>query len=454
MSSKVAIKVERLSKCYQIYKEPRDRLKQFILPRIYKLLGLQPKEYFRKFLALNDVSFEVKKGEMIGIIGRNGSGKSTLLQMICGTLNSSAGDFQANGRIAALLELGSGFNPDFTGRENIYMNGAVLGLTHSEIDSRFESIVAFSEIGSFIDQQVKTYSSGMMMRLAFSVAISVDPDILVVDEALAVGDEAFQRKCYSRIEDIKRNGTSILFVTQSTQLVLETCDRVIVLNQGALLFDGEPHQGINYYYQLSAAKDFQLKPELSRSLSDLNDSLHSITVASSINSEDSGAAAINLGFDESLLSLTAHEVHNKEYGVVIDNIGLYVDEKIPTNILQHLQRYQIRFEVSFKYPLPNISYQVLFKTVNGVPISGSKFYYDDIFDCSFSKSIQQRVEYDFICNLNPGVYFVSIEVCGGFGDESAVFHKFAEVLAFRVVGEKCRSIGYMSVQPRYKVELV
>lgn len=454
MYSEVVIKVERLSKCYQIYEKPRDRLKQFILPRIQKMLGLQLKKYFREFLALNDITFEVKKGEMIGIIGRNGSGKSTLLQMICGTLNPSGGNFQVNGRIAALLELGSGFNPDFTGRENIYMNGVVLGLTHDEIDSRFDNIVAFSEIGSFIDQQVKTYSSGMMMRLAFSVAISVDPDILVVDEALAVGDEAFQRKCYSRIEEIKKNGTSILFVTQSTQLVLETCDRVIVLNQGALLFDGEPHQGINYYYQLSATKDFQIKPEISRSSADLNYSSDSTITSSFINPEASNSADINYGFDSSLRSSTAHEIHNKEYGVLVENIFLCIDNLGTTNILQHLKKYQIHFDVSFTRPLPNISYQVLFKTVNGVPISGSKFYYDDIFSTPFGKNAKQHIKYEFLCNFNPGVYFLSIEVCGGFGDENTVYHKFAEVLAFRVLGNDATSIGYTSVQPTYKIEVI
>ena len=197
MSSEIAIKVENLSKCYHIYDQPRDRLKQMILPRMQRAIGMQPRQYFREFWALKDVSFEVKKGETVGIIGRNGSGKSTLLQMVCGTLNPTSGSIQTSGRIAALLELGSGFNPEFTGRENVYLNGAVLGLSRDEIDVRFDEIAAFAEIGEFIDQPVKTYSSGMMVRLAFAVAINVDPQILVVDEALSVGDELFQRKCFS-----------------------------------------------------------------------------------------------------------------------------------------------------------------------------------------------------------------------------------------------------------------
>ena len=195
----IAISVQNLSKCFQIYDNPRDRLKQFVLPRMQR----EPKQYFREFWALKDVSFEIKKGETVGIVGRNGSGKSTLLQLICGTLNPTGGSVQTNGRIAALLELGSGFNPEFTGRENVYMNAAVLGLSKSEVDARFDDIAAFAEIGQFIEQPVKTYSSGMTVRLAFSIAINVDPEILIVDEALSVGDELFQRKCFSRIEAIR-----------------------------------------------------------------------------------------------------------------------------------------------------------------------------------------------------------------------------------------------------------
>ena len=188
MSSEIAIKVENLSKCYQIYDQPRDRLKQFLLPRLQRVVGLTPKQYYREFWALKDTSFDVKKGETVGIIGRNGSGKSTLLQMICGTLSPTTGSVATHGRIAALLELGSGFNPEFTGRENVYMNASVLGLTNDEIDARFDEIAAFADIGEFIEQPVKTYSSGMYSRLAFSIAINVDPEILIVDEALAVGE--------------------------------------------------------------------------------------------------------------------------------------------------------------------------------------------------------------------------------------------------------------------------
>lgn len=255
MSSEISIKVENLSKCYQIYNQPRDRLKQFVMPRIRRMAGVQPKQYFREFWALRDVSFEVKKGETVGIIGRNGSGKSTLLQMICGTLNPTSGSITSTGRIAALLELGSGFNPEFTGRENVYMNGAVLGLAKEEIDARFDDIAAFADIGIFIEQPVKTYSSGMLVRLAFAVAINVDPEILIVDEALSVGDELFQRKCFSRIETIKNKGASVLFVSHSVSTINQLCNEAILVDRGTLLLRGLPRDITRSYHQLLFSRD-------------------------------------------------------------------------------------------------------------------------------------------------------------------------------------------------------
>ncbi len=242
----IAIRVSNLSKCYQIYNAPRDRLKQFVLPRLHRLAGRAPKQYFREFWALRDVSFEIKKGETVGIIGRNGSGKSTLLQMICGTLNPTSGSIQTNGRIAALLELGSGFNPEFTGRENVYMNASVLGLRNEEIDTRFEDIVTFSDIGDFIEQPVKTYSSGMMVRLAFAVIAHVDAEILVVDEALAVGDAFFTQKCMRFLRNFMKTGT-ILFVSHDTGAVVNLCNKAVLLNHGEVVEIGTPKDVIEHY---------------------------------------------------------------------------------------------------------------------------------------------------------------------------------------------------------------
>jgi lipopolysaccharide transport system ATP-binding protein len=238
MSSEISIKIENLSKCYQIYEQPRDRLKQFVLPRLQGAVRQSTKQYFREFWALKNVSFEVRRGETVGIIGRNGSGKSTLLQMICGTLEPTAGTIKTQGRIAALLELGSGFNPEFSGRENVYMNAGILGLTKSEIDARYDAILEFAEIGEFIEQPVKTYSSGMYVRLAFAVIANVDADILVIDEALAVGDIFFTQKCMRFLAEFKKHGT-ILFVTHDTNSVMSLCERAVWLQAGERLAYGE-----------------------------------------------------------------------------------------------------------------------------------------------------------------------------------------------------------------------
>lgn len=215
----VAIRVTGLGKTYKIHDAPSDRLKEMLIAPLRRRLGLRKKSYSRTFKALQDVSFELRKGETTGIIGRNGSGKSTLLQIICGTLAPSEGTVEVNGRVAALLELGSGFNPDFTGRENVYMNGAILGLSEAEIDAKFDSIHAFSEIGDFIERPVKTYSSGMMVRLAFAVIAHVDADILVVDEALSVGDAFFVQKCMRFLRKFMETGT-VLFVSHDTGAVI------------------------------------------------------------------------------------------------------------------------------------------------------------------------------------------------------------------------------------------
>ena len=225
----IAISVSNLNKRYQIYDRPGDRLKQLVLPRLQRLIGAQPKKYHKDYWALKGISFEVKKGETVGIIGCNGAGKSTLLQIICGTLTPSSGDIEINGRVAALLELGSGFNPEFTGRENIYLNASILGLSNHEIDRNFQDIVAFADIGEFIEQPVKTYSSGMLVRLAFAVIAHVDADILVIDEALAVGDAIFTQKCMRFIRNFREKGT-LLFVSHDMNSVLNLCQNAVWLH--------------------------------------------------------------------------------------------------------------------------------------------------------------------------------------------------------------------------------
>ena len=255
MDSEIAIQVDNLSKCYQIYDKPHQRLLQMV----YR----GHRQYYREFWALKDVSFTVKRGETLGIIGRNGSGKSTLLQLICGTLTATSGTVHTNGRVAALLELGAGFNPEFTGRENIYMNASILGLSHDEIDARFDAIVAFADIGDFIKQPVKSYSSGMYVRLAFAVIAHVDADILVIDEALAVGDAFFTQKCMRFLRKFMKYGT-ILFVSHDTGSVVNLCDQAILLERGIVKANGLPKDVAQLYLaklyeSVQGEKDFNIE---------------------------------------------------------------------------------------------------------------------------------------------------------------------------------------------------
>lgn len=232
------ISVRSVSKCYQIYHRPEDRLKQSIIPRLRRAVGLEAHDYYDEFWALRDISLDIRKGETVGIIGRNGSGKSTLLQTICGTLTPTSGTVEIGGRVAALLELGAGFNPEFTGRENVYLNAALLGLSHAQVQERFEDILAFADIGDFIEQPVKTYSSGMYVRLAFAVIAHVDADILVIDEALSVGDVFFGQKCMRFLRKFKQEGT-VIFVSHDANAVVNLCERAILLENGHVKLQGD-----------------------------------------------------------------------------------------------------------------------------------------------------------------------------------------------------------------------
>lgn len=269
-SEELVIDVRNLSKRYEIYATPRDRLKQLVLPRLHRglikagaSLGLMKSRaapvYFREFWALRDVSFQVRRGETLGVIGRNGSGKSTLLQLLAGTLTATGGDVSVNGRVAALLELGSGFNPDFSGRENVFLNGRILGLTQREIEQRYDQIVEFADIGEFIDQPVKTYSSGMFVRLAFAVQAHIDASIIIIDEALAVGDVFFRKKCYARLEQLRDSGAAILLVSHSMPDIEQYCERAVLLDHGVTQFIGPSSEAAKRYYLLHQAETRLLK---------------------------------------------------------------------------------------------------------------------------------------------------------------------------------------------------
>lgn len=253
-SEPLTVAVESLGKKYDIYAQPADRLKQMILPRVGRMFGRSERSYFNEFWALRNVSFNVRRGETVGIVGRNGSGKSTLLQMVCGTLHPTEGTVSVHGRIAALLELGAGFNPEFTGRENVYLSGLLYGISEVELRQRYQSIVDFANIGEFINQPVKTYSSGMYVRLAFAIAAHVDADTLVIDEALSVGDVRFTQKCMRYLREFQKRGT-LLFVSHDTSAVTSLCGRAIWLDAGHMVMDGTAREVVERYLAAQHAAD-------------------------------------------------------------------------------------------------------------------------------------------------------------------------------------------------------
>ena len=437
-SNNIAICVKNLSKCYQIYKQPQDRLKQSILPRLQRLVGKQSKQYFSEFWALKDVSFEIKKGETVGIIGRNGSGKSTLLQMICGTLNPTGGSIQTNGRIAALLELGSGFNPEYTGLENVYMNAAVLGLSNKEIDARLDDIVAFAEIGKFIEHPVKTYSSGMVVRLAFAVAINVEPDILIVDEALSVGDELFQRKCFSRIETIKRGGATILFVSHSGSTIVELCDRAILLDSGQKLAVSNPKQIVGYYQKLLYApndKHEEIRENIRVTYGNWirgepHDAARLISQNTKENKYDIDDTPAEL-FDPNLQPQST--VEYESHGAYIGSPEIFTVAGIKVNFLKRGEIYRYIYKVRFDSSATGVHFGMMIKSISGIELGGKT-------SAPMGKGVSHivtgtcvRVEFEFVCNLNPGSYYLNAGVWGISLEKETYLHRVLDICMFKVM---------------------
>lgn len=358
--NEISIRVSGLSKCYEIYTNPRDRLKQFVMPRLQRLMGRESRQYYREFWALKDISFEIKKGETVGIIGRNGAGKSTLLQILCGTLTPSKGAVEINGRVAALLELGAGFNAEFTGRENIYMNASVLGLSHEEVETRFEKIVEFADIGDFLDQPVKTYSSGMYVRLAFAVVIHVDADILIVDEALAVGDIAFQAKCMMTLKSLIDTGTTVLFVSHDTSSVRNLCEKVLWLDNGKMKGIGEPELIIGKYV---AEAHLSINSHLSKNR------------LASIPNQTESAIAVNSV--DRIMKMDAHSSFAKgwrRYGdgrVSILNVVLLDHKGDPIDTIVLREDFFIRFHIFSKVEVRNPAFGFSFRDLKGNQIISS-----------------------------------------------------------------------------------
>lgn len=433
----IAIRVQNLSKCYQIYATPRDRLKQFVLPPFRQMLGQSAIQYYNEFWALKDVSFEVKKGETVGIIGRNGSGKSTLLQMICGTLNPTSGTIRTNGRIAALLELGSGFNPEFTGRENVYMNATVLGLSNEEIAARFDDIVNFADIGDFIEQPVKTYSSGMMVRLAFAVAINVDPEILIVDEALSVGDELFQRKCFSRIEAIRAQGATILFVSHAGGTIVELCDQAVLMDAGEKLTIGLPKQIVGRYQKLlyaPADKRDAIREQIRRADENAVRSASTIEITSP---EDHTTIQHIQELQESFdLNLNpSSTIEYESHGAYIESPTILTLAGDKVNNLVRGKSYRYSYTVQFKKSASNVRFGMLIKTISGLELGGGESGTSSRDSLAYVEAgSSYRVEFRFNANLNAGVYFMNAGVIGQSGNEEGGYlHRLVDIAMFRIL---------------------
>jgi ABC-type polysaccharide/polyol phosphate transport system ATPase subunit len=427
MSSEIAIKVENLSKCYEIYDQPRDRLKQFVLPRLQRIFGLHIKSYCRKFWALRSVSIEVRRGETLGIIGRNGSGKSTLLQLICGTLNPSSGSLAVSGRVAALLELGSGFNPEFTGRENVFLNATILGLSREEIDARYEKIETFADIGEFIDRPVKTYSSGMVVRLAFAVASSVDPEILIVDEALAVGDAEFQAKCFRRFQELRQRGVTVVLVTHDIGTVIQLCNRAVILHNGELLASGLPKEMGDEYRRLCAEDVFARRvsravevPTLS--IRDVEYDVENWTPLSSQTQE----------YGDGRAKIESFAVVNGQGDLTT---SLRSDESM------HL-RVRLRFLESCAAPIAAFG----IRDLSGMELCGSNTWYEEK-DIGFvEKGEVVTVDFRFQLRLQSGVYNLSIACTELSAEGLTVLHRLFDVAVLEVSATR-RFVGRFDPKP-------
>jgi len=457
MSSNAAITVTDLCKDFHIYEKPSDRLRQFIFPKIHKICRLTPKTYFKKFSALKNISFNIQKGETIGIVGKNGAGKSTLLQIICGTLNPTKGNIEINGRIAALLELGSGFNPEYTGRENVYLNAAILGLSKAEIDAKYQDIKHFADIGDFIDQPLKTYSSGMAVRLAFAVSINVDPDILIIDEALSVGDELFQRKCFSKLEEIKKNGATILFVSHSGATVVSLCDRAILIDDGELITSGDPKKVVSYYHKLlyaqnSTRQEIRSQIQKNISTSGLKDGEDQVTQNEKKSSTTTDE--IRETYDQNLASSSILEYARE--GAIISNPHIYMEGTGKVNNIVKGKRYSYRFTVKFEKKCRAVRFGMLIKTVSGLELGGSTTAINNDFSIpEIEKNSVYLVEFNFTCLLAPGVYFLNAGVSGEISGSRSYLHRLIDAATFRVLPEKnITTTGFVDFEIKSHISII
>lgn len=434
LNSNLAIKANSLSKCYRIYNHPRDRLIQAVWGR--DRLG-RPKQRYREFWALQKVSFELERGQTLGVVGRNGSGKSTLLQLLCGTLQATTGTVQARGRIGALLELGSGFNPEFSGLDNVFLNASLLGLSQAETEQQLDAILNFAEIGDFIHQPVKTYSSGMTVRLAFAVQAHINPDVLVVDEALAVGDELFQQKCYAHLERLKERGTAVLLVTHSCPQIIQHCNQALLLHNGRLRLLAGPSNVTTTYQRLinqsEAAWDAYFSEIQSKETSKNQEG------SNELSNEISNRG--DAWFDQ-LLKPKTEESYPTQGGEILDVwITLEGTKPEKSEQVNHLG-FGINFIVHFEYiahtELRDIAMACTLSSHNGQRLSGQ--CYPEQAGLTPGKAIAHipagshwNSHFSFRGALWPGLYFIQGGLLSYENGERAFIHRVVDFRAIRVL---------------------
>ncbi len=406
----VAIEVTDLNKVYKLYDKPSDRFKE--------ALRLSRKKY-REHYALRDVNMTIRQGETVGIIGTNGSGKSTILKIITGVLSPTSGQVQVNGRISALLELGAGFDAEYNGIENVYLNGTMIGFSEEEIKKKLPEILAFADIGDYVYQPVKTYSSGMFVRLAFAVAINIDPEILIVDEALSVGDVFFQAKCYRKFEEFKKKGKTILFVSHDLSSVSKYCDRVYLLNQGVLLGEGTPKKMIDAYKQVLVGQ-----------YEEGGDAGHT-----------GGAEA---GQNPELLEYGTHQAEILE-------VYLTDERGIRANAIMKGTAFSIHMKVAFyeRIPSPIFAYSV--KNIIGVEITGTNTMVEKAYLDSGEPGAVKEITFTQEMNLQGGEYLLSLGLTGYEGDKFQVYHRLYDALNITVVSDK-NTVGYYDMNSRITVQ--
>ncbi len=427
----VAVKVNNLSKVYKIYDKRLDRLKETFLPG--------RKQYHRPFNALHDVNLEIQRGETVGIVGRNGSGKSTLLQIICGILQPTTGSLEVNGRISALLELGAGFNPEFTGLENIFLNASILGMEKKETEACLDDILDFAEIGRFIDQPVKTYSSGMFVRLAFAVAINVKPDILIVDEALSVGDTLFQAKCFAKFREFQEKNVTILFVTHSDELITRYCDSAILLNNGEQVMCGTAKKVIDRYRRLLAGVEEEERAKREAAGESPGEQLITQSAA------DENNALI--------LSINPNEDRYGSGEAEIIDFGINALDPATGQLFITGARYQFWVRVKFHASKMNPVVAYTIRDVKGLEVTGTNTLHQEIDTGSLQNGDEIIVTFDQKLTLNPGDYLLSFG-CSGFEEGNyVVYDRRFDVVPFQVISKRL-TVGLVDLDSKIRVSKV